>query len=587
MAGAPPSLKRAKPDVISPDSWSDGTLMKPYEVTWKNKILDKLYDAPQQLLCSDENDAQEKCKMLATELGFPVETLMNFVREHESNAREIALKTAEAIHAVLNQKEKGGDMRDKALKALKTWPKHRTIWQAQVTALAVSGRANEALVFIAKYQSLLERVSEHHQKDMGDLCIDGLCKFCMEHVSSGKLCAGVYVTMDVEHGGFKVMTRSRIAANTVISDEVAFVSWLGITTVQGDDSQLKRWLDNARAEDIARTKEMHPRTYDEIPRGEGQVASLAALEGRIRRLKPEASNDQVQNWMLALARVKLNAHDDGLHHFGVLYNHSCAPNCKIVGSQGKFVAIRDIEAGEELCISYLGSDLGVSFEESLKRGGNMHLGYPVLVRQAFIRIGWGTTCHCPRCTKDMRFLEGLSDEDREAQYGEKAMIAFQEAVEDLPRSFVDMFKDIDKNEAPALENWKDVAWKRAWLYVLQLFYAIHLIDSLYHKNDGIYDHQELCGVFEKERLLNNVIWLTEYYREIVGDHSENMDAIFCRVLRVIHIYLGSCQLSKGVNFKVDDGVETLEQLKELHDKYEGFTKNGYEMEPMSPGCSVM
>ncbi|KAH6781197.1 Rossmann-fold superfamily protein [Perilla frutescens var. hirtella] len=64
------------------------------------------------------------------------------------------------------------------------------------------------------------------------------------------------------------------------------------------------------------------------------------------------------------------------------YNHSCDPNVNFVWSEdaeGKMVALRDIEEGEELRICYL--DASMSYE----------------ARQKFLYEGYGFKCDCPRC----------------------------------------------------------------------------------------------------------------------------------------------------------------------------------------------
>ncbi|KAF2247340.1 SET domain-containing protein [Trematosphaeria pertusa] len=83
--------------------------------------------------------------------------------------------------------------------------------------------------------------------------------------------------------------------------------------------------------------------------------------------------------------------DDGSEFFGYgcwpaasYFNHSCGPNIEKtrVGRAWHFRAGRDIEKGEELCITYLSGD-----ERKLSRGKRMLL----LKRQ------WGFRCGCERC----------------------------------------------------------------------------------------------------------------------------------------------------------------------------------------------
>lgn len=59
-------------------------------------------------------------------------------------------------------------------------------------------------------------------------------------------------------------------------------------------------------------------------------------------------------------------------------NHSCRPNCSIVGARA-VADIRDIEEGEEVCFSYLRST-----DNSTRRRG-------------VLEARWGFVCKCERC----------------------------------------------------------------------------------------------------------------------------------------------------------------------------------------------
>ncbi|XP_057768729.1 histone-lysine N-methyltransferase ATXR4 [Salvia miltiorrhiza] len=64
------------------------------------------------------------------------------------------------------------------------------------------------------------------------------------------------------------------------------------------------------------------------------------------------------------------------------YNHSCEPNVNIVWSdsaEGKIMALRDIEEGEEMRICYLDASMGYE------------------ARQKILQEGYGFVCDCPRC----------------------------------------------------------------------------------------------------------------------------------------------------------------------------------------------
>jgi hypothetical protein len=83
--------------------------------------------------------------------------------------------------------------------------------------------------------------------------------------------------------------------------------------------------------------------------------------------------------------------DDGSEFFGYgcwpaasYFNHSCSPNIekRRSGRVWEFIAVRDIEAGEQLCITYLSGE-----ERKLSR----------LKRMLTLRRNWGFECGCKRC----------------------------------------------------------------------------------------------------------------------------------------------------------------------------------------------
>lgn len=85
--------------------------------------------------------------------------------------------------------------------------------------------------------------------------------------------------------------------------------------------------------------------------------------------------------------------DEGSEFFGwgvwpsaSYFNHNCDPNTdkERVGRTWVFRAKRDITAGEEICISYLGKDMGILREE----------------RNALLKKTWGFDCICQRCRGD-------------------------------------------------------------------------------------------------------------------------------------------------------------------------------------------
>jgi SET domain-containing protein len=67
------------------------------------------------------------------------------------------------------------------------------------------------------------------------------------------------------------------------------------------------------------------------------------------------------------------------------FNHSCAPAVEKTreGRGWRFNLCRDVTAGEELCISYLG-------EGELRE-------WTYNLRQQQLKKSWGFNCACPRC----------------------------------------------------------------------------------------------------------------------------------------------------------------------------------------------
>jgi hypothetical protein len=85
--------------------------------------------------------------------------------------------------------------------------------------------------------------------------------------------------------------------------------------------------------------------------------------------------------------------DEGCEFFGwgvwpsaSYFNHNCDPNTdkERLGRTWVFKAKRDIVADEEICISYLGKDMGILREE----------------RNALLRKTWGFDCICRRCRSE-------------------------------------------------------------------------------------------------------------------------------------------------------------------------------------------
>lgn len=77
----------------------------------------------------------------------------------------------------------------------------------------------------------------------------------------------------------------------------------------------------------------------------------------------------------------------GVFPIASYFNHSCEPNVskKRIGREWEFRANRDLEVGEELCITYLGGD-----EKDLGVGE----------RRMRLEGAWGFACACARCRRE-------------------------------------------------------------------------------------------------------------------------------------------------------------------------------------------
>mmetsp|Transcript_72736 Transcript_72736/g.126266 ORF Transcript_72736/g.126266 Transcript_72736/m.126266 type:complete len:606 (-) Transcript_72736:354-2171(-) len=370
-----------------------------------------------------------------------------------SNAAEALLR--------LQQPEKAEHY---ALRALEIDSNHEKTWGRYVRALSTQHRASEAYVWLAKVfaQALNKTYSESAELDrLQQLRVDLYDVIAKTSACCYHFARGLYIEKEdvSKAGGFCVRTAVKIKSQEPLSKEKAVVPWTCQTIYQ--DNLLKDFLETVTAEDIQKINGLHPRSYEDMEAPFNHVQSLACLEDRIQTLLKQKRSRatqpvlQVQEYLRALGCAKLCSHDDGLHHFAAFYNHSCAANCEVRGEQNvEIYANRDIEAGEELCISYMGMS-----------GGQMNqLDWPVMLRAAVIRKGWGVKCKCPRCN-----VEWANDPHAE-EYTEVMFMRFQEAA--LPilnhRSMAFTFlQDNALKKDPLTADWQLVRWKE--MYFLSFF----------------------------------------------------------------------------------------------------------------------
>lgn len=100
----------------------------------------------------------------------------------------------------------------------------------------------------------------------------------------------------------------------------------------------------------------------------------------------------------------LNCEGSGLYMLQSCCNHSCIPNAETSFPDNNFLlyltALEDIEAGEEICISYL---------DCCQRERSRHS------RNKILRENYLFTCSCPKCLAQADDPDVTSDEEEEAE----------------------------------------------------------------------------------------------------------------------------------------------------------------------------
>eukprot|EP00397_Hematodinium_sp_SG-2012_P006212 GEMP01006240.1.p1 GENE.GEMP01006240.1~~GEMP01006240.1.p1 ORF type:complete len:858 (+),score=237.05 GEMP01006240.1:77-2650(+) len=172
---------------------------------------------------------------------------------------------------------------------------------------------------------------------------------------------------------------------------------------------------------VRRLEDLHPRTLDAIPsESVGMMNEVKEIvhEFDFDFVVPPMSSPNIgtepgtnseeqsttqakmqqlarESLLLFLARVLLNAHDDGVHLSEAFMNHSCAPNCEVRGKyHAQIVSTRHIQAGDELCISYFKRHLLLESEEE---------------RIPTFQYTWGCPCGCHRCIAETQFREAQGE----------------------------------------------------------------------------------------------------------------------------------------------------------------------------------
>lgn len=353
--------------------------------------------------------------------------------------------------------------------------RHVTELNAAIEQLRRDGTAEKAWLRYVRALSRLERGSEAYvwiadQVEKGVVSKEACCKLVTAVAEHSTLCSALRKGLYIEKCGtsYRVCTSVAIKAHENLSKERAVVPW-DASTAQ-DPGLVRDFVGRMKAKDVEKINGLFPRTFEEIPTK--HVRSLAALYENVRTslfmCGSLPDEEEIQEMTRCISVAKLCAHDDGLHHFGSFYNHSCAPNCEVRGSLDLHVfATRDIAPGEELCISYLGPELD----------------RPVLFRKRILEIAWGSACECARCSteleKSMREVEKETGKTGDAvaeevcrREGEDAWNNFRDACTAIENAtsrldFVECIEKASKRDYPELEFWSETPWKE--VYVLDLF----------------------------------------------------------------------------------------------------------------------
>eukprot|EP00122_Pirum_gemmata_P019544 Pgem_evm1s18291 len=281
---------------------------------------------------------------------------------------------------------------DFAERALKIDPLHQKSWFRKVKSLAGLKRVTEAHCWVAdlvkSHPDVVEDATRMKLHVVISECTKRTCYGFEEGLVVERVAADYY----------RVITLKPVKKHTFVSKELAILPWCCEDIYNTD--RLRRFLSSSIAQkDMVQIKGMMPRIDSSIPQ---KVASLSELPARIRSMKPNASEADITNWLRVLSCAKLNAHDDGIHQFGVFYNHSCFNNCEVRGSRHlEVMTLVDLKVGDELTISYLSAD---------------HLDGPADISRLLFEKGWRVKSNCTRCNNEMQSYLYPDELAAEARY---------------------------------------------------------------------------------------------------------------------------------------------------------------------------
>ena len=293
--------------------------------------------------------------------------------------------------------------------------------------------------------------------------------------------------------------------------------------------------------------------------------------------KPIA-DEEVREYVRVLAIAKLCAHDDGIHHFGGFYNHSCAPNCEVRGQDNLIiVATRAIAPGEELCIAYAGQD-----PQTLRSDLDMS----VLCRRLLIQRGWGGPCFCKRCVEE---LEALGSDEEGA--GEAAWMRFQEAVIKIKNAcekpdpadrwlsphphtakvgqFGKLLKDLDRPGEGAdvddiLRDWRTVPWKESYILGFLSGQRALELDMLAKGAQTKIAALRLWEKLEADQALEGVSRLNELRLRYMGESSAALQFENTCLIAMLSIYITAEKTKPALGLHTVDAMR--ERIVSIHEE---------------------
>lgn len=443
-----------------------------------------------------------------------------------SNAAEAALQLCDFTGALAYE-----------LLAHQIDPMHKKTWFRFIRSLAGLSRASEAYVWIAE---LVQKLAVDREDEVN----------MFEMVSHNSPCCyqfqpGLVIEKSV-HGQYRVVSRSPIKCQQVLSKEIAVVPWCYQDVVE--EARLAVFVGNFDPEKTDMINGIFPRDVSEIPT---DIKSIASLDEKLRSLIPAVSEGERSEMQRILACAKVCAFDNGIHHFASFYDHSCTPNCEVRSINNlEVVAIRDIAADEELCISYIKMD---------------SLDFPAVARQRHLERGWGSLCFCSRCV----------DESKQP-VAESEVLAFDMA----------MLTDIKANHfgyPPMLPNddivndWQEVPWKKRLVLSQQFKVLEHAVTIILLRNASTFENKtssldqiaqvELLlnklGILEERGAIQCLILMIEERRTFPPKKSAGMFKIYQTLKHFIDLFVSIGRLGNVEGLRTR--TELLEWKSELED----------------------